>query len=145
MLYAAYLAGNAFTRSYVGYAHGVAHSLGGKYNTPHGLANAVLLPFVLEIYGKAVHKKLAELAVGAGLCENGTPNDKAARIFIDEIRKMKRMFGIGDTIPDLRREDIPELVRHAAHESNPLYPVPVEMDAQELERLYELVVEEKSA
>ncbi len=58
MLHASFYAGCAFTKSYVGYVHAVAHSLGGEYNVPHGLANAVLLPFVLEAYGKAVHKKL---------------------------------------------------------------------------------------
>ena len=144
MLYAAYLAGNAFTRSYVGYIHGVAHSLGGKYNVPHGLANAVLLPIVLELYGEAVHKKLAELAVAAGLCDSDTLDAEAAQAFIGGIKHMKKLFGIGDTFPELRREDIPELVRQAAHESNPLYPVPVEMDAKELEKIYELVLEEKA-
>lgn len=48
MLRAAYLAGGAFSKSYVGYCHAVAHSLGGQYHIPHGLANAVLLPYVLE-------------------------------------------------------------------------------------------------
>ena len=144
MLYAAYLAGNAFTRSYVGYVHGIAHSLGGKYNIPHGLANAVLLPTVLESYGAAAHKKLAELAVAAGLCEAGASPAEGAEIFISAIREMKRRFGIGDTFPELKREDIPELARCAAHECNPLYPVPVEMDAAELEHLYEKVlVQEK--
>ena len=52
MLRASYYAGCAFTKSYVGYVHAVAHSLGGEYNVPHGLANAILLPFVLEAYGK---------------------------------------------------------------------------------------------
>ena len=81
MLYAAYLAGNAFTRSYVGYVHGIAHSLGGKYNIPHGYANAVLLPVVLEQYGAAAHRKLTELAVAAGLCEEGTvPSEGAAAL-----------------------------------------------------------------
>lgn len=50
MLKASFLAGRAFTKSYVGYCHAVAPSLGGKYNTPHGLANAVLLPYTLELY-----------------------------------------------------------------------------------------------
>ena len=53
MLRAAYLAGTAFTKSYVGYVHAVAHSLGGQYGIAHGLANAVLLPEVLEAYGPA--------------------------------------------------------------------------------------------
>lgn len=140
MLYAAYLAGNAFTRSYVGYVHGIAHSLGGKYNIPHGYANAVLLPVVLEQYGAAAHRKLTELAVAAGLCEEGTVPSEGAAAFIEAVREMKRNFGIGDTFPELRREDIPELARCAAHECNPLYPVPVEMNAAELEHLYELVL-----
>ena len=55
MLQAAFLAGSAFTKSYVGYVHAVAHSLGGQYNVPHGLANAVLLPNVLEFYGEAAY------------------------------------------------------------------------------------------
>lgn len=65
MLHAAYKAGIAFSKSYVGYIHAVAHSLGGKYGTPHGLANAVFMPYVLEAYGKFAHKKLHELAIEA--------------------------------------------------------------------------------
>ncbi|MGN0375028.1 MAG: iron-containing alcohol dehydrogenase, partial [Butyrivibrio sp.] len=72
MLYAAYLAGSAFTKSYVGYVHAVAHSLGGEYNTPHGLANAVLLPHVLRAYGKTVYPKLARLARAAGIVSENT-------------------------------------------------------------------------
>ena len=60
MLKAAYFAGCAFTRSYVGYVHAVAHTLGGKYGTPHGLANAVILPYVLSEYGATIHKKLKQ-------------------------------------------------------------------------------------
>ena len=61
MLRASYFAGCAFTKSYVGYVHAVAHTLGGQYNVPHGLANAVLLPFVLESYGDTIHSKLARV------------------------------------------------------------------------------------
>ena len=59
MLRAAYCAGVSFTRSYVGYVHGIAHSLGGQYGVPHGLANAVILPYFLDAYGAACQKKLA--------------------------------------------------------------------------------------
>lgn len=57
MLRAAYMAGIAFSKSYVGYIHALAHSLGGRYGTPHGLANAVIMPYVLEGYGACVCKK----------------------------------------------------------------------------------------
>lgn len=59
MLYAAYCAGVAFTKSYVGYVHAVAHSLGGQYRIPHGFANAVILPYFLKAYGAACHRPLA--------------------------------------------------------------------------------------
>lgn len=73
MLHASYYAGCAFTKSYVGYVHAVAHSLGGEYNVPHGYANAVLLPYVLQEYGESIHKKLSKLAVAAGICTKETP------------------------------------------------------------------------
>ena len=71
MLRASYLAGTAFTKSYVGYVHAVAHSLGGCYGIPHGLANSVLLPVILEAYGTAAHKKLARLARLTGISDSG--------------------------------------------------------------------------
>lgn len=141
MLHASYYAGCAFTKSYVGYVHAVAHSLGGEYNIPHGLANAVLLPLVLEVYGSSIHKKLWEMAVYAGLCEKDTPCEEAAALFIGRIRKMKRKYAIEDTISEIRREDIPRLAAYADREANPLYPVPVLMDAKELQIFYDLLME----
>ena len=136
MLKASYFAGCAFTKSYVGYVHAVAHSLGGEYNVPHGLANAVLLPFVLEAYGEKIHKKLHRLAVAAKLADKDTPADEAAELFIDAIKDMKERFGIGNRIPEIREEDIPKLAHYADKEANPLYPVPVLMDEKELEEFY---------
>ena len=141
MLHASFYAGCAFTKSYVGYVHAVAHSLGGEYNVPHGLANAVLLPFVLEAYGTCIHKKLYRLALAAGLVEKGTPYDEAAQIFIDAVKDMKKRFEIGDTIAELKEEDIPKLAHYADKEANPLYPVPKLMDAAELEQFYYMILE----
>ena len=68
MLKGSYLAGRAFTHAYVGYVHAIAHNLGGLYGTPHGLANAVILPYVLDYYADAAYPQLAKLAdiVGVG-------------------------------------------------------------------------------
>ena len=82
MLIAAYKAGVAFTKSYVGTVHSIAHSLGGKYNTAHGLANAVILPVVLKKYGKSVHKKLWKLSVCAGLCDKNTNKETASYLHL---------------------------------------------------------------
>ena len=141
MLHAAFLAGAAFTVSYVGYVHAVAHSLGGKYNVPHGLANAILLPYVLEKYGKSAERKLAELADVIGL--KGKDNEEKARAFIEAIKAMERDMKIPEKIQGIRKEDIPELSAYAAKEANPLYPVPMLMNANELEEFYYDVLEEK--
>ena len=136
MLHASFYAGCAFTKSYVGYVHAIAHSLGGEYNVPHGLANAVILPMMLEAYGEKIHKKLARLAVAAGLADPDTPDYDAAKRFIQAIKDMKKHFGIGDRIPQIQETDIPKLAHYADKESNPLYPVPVLMNAAELEPFY---------
>ena len=98
MLHASFYAGCAFTKSYVGYVHAVAHSLGGEYNVPHGLANAVLLPMVLREYGSCIDKKLHNLAIAAGVAEKNTPDHEAAELFIQAIEEMKKEFGIGNTV-----------------------------------------------
>ena len=144
MLHASFYAGCAFTKSYVGYVHAIAHSLGGEYNVPHGLANAVILPMMLEAYGEKIHKKLARLAVAAGLADPDTPDYDAAKRFIQAIKDMKKHFGIGDRIPQIQETDIPKLAHYADKEANPLYPVPVLMDASELEPYYHMLMEEDS-
>lgn len=142
MLHASFYAGCAFTKSYVGYVHAIAHSLGGEYNVPHGLANAVILPMLLEAYGEKIHKKLARLAIAAGLADEDTPCSEAAGQFIQAVKDMKKRFGIGDHIPEIRKTDIPKLAHYADKEANPLYPVPVLMDAAELEPFYRMLMTE---
>ena len=136
LLRASYCAGVAFTRSYVGYVHGIAHSLGGQYGIAHGLANAVILPHMLRHYGASVTGKLAILARKASLVPPGTGEEEAAERLISWIEEMNHDFGIPKGIPQIREEDIPQMARHASRECNPLYPVPVLMNRQELEAIY---------
>ena len=136
MLQAAYKAGIAFSKSYVGYIHAVAHSLGGQYNIPHGLANSVLMPLVLEEYGPCVYKKLHKLGIAAGVCTEEDSHEEAARKFIQAIRDLNKRMRIPVTLPKIKEEDIPRMARHAAKEANPLYPVPRLLNARELETFY---------
>ncbi|MCM1289942.1 MAG: iron-containing alcohol dehydrogenase [Corallococcus sp.] len=134
---AAYLAGLAFTRAYVGYVHALAHALGGKYGTPHGLANAVLLPKVLQKYGKSAHKKLAKLAKAVGLAEKSDSREQSAQKFIDAVVQLNKDLGIPDGFGGTVVEsDVKELARHAEREANPLYPVPQLWTEREFEEIY---------
>ncbi len=136
MLHASNRAGLAFSISYVGYVHAVAHSLGGQYGIAHGLANAVLLPIVLEDYGPCVYGKLSELAAAAGIADEGASEEHNAVKFIKAVRDMNKRMGIPEKLKGIDRKDIPVMAGHADREANPLYPVPKLMDAKELERFY---------
>ena len=156
MQQAAFLAGAAFTRAYVGYVHALAHQLGGMYGTPHGLANAVLLPLVLEAYGPPAERALAEMAVVAGVVNPPkVAEETLARVFgrlkpeqrheyahdfIAAIQSLSDDLGIPRQLPELKESDIPLLARRAAHEANPLYPVPRIMTTSELEALYRKIL-----
>jgi len=139
MLQASYKAGFAFTRGGVGNVHAIAHALGGKYNIPHGLANAVILPVVLEDYGAAVHRKLTHLAEAAGLVSASSTKNPAekARILINTIYAMNERMGIPNGFNCIKNEDIQQIVEWANKECNPLYPVPVFYSKQRFSRVIE--------
>ena len=135
MLTGSYYAGVAFTRAYVGYVHAIAHTLGGFYHTPHGLANSVILPVVLEFYGESVYKKLARLADIVGIA--GESDEVKAKAFIQAIKDMNKKMNIPETFIDtIKEEDIPLMVDRAYAEAHPLYPVPKNKRKKQLEDTY---------
>ena len=136
MLIASYKAGCAFTVSYVGYVHAIAHSLGGKYDIGHGLANAVILPYVLNSYGDTITNKLAKLSHICNFCNENTSNKEATKIFLEKLAELERQLNIPTHIAELKQEDIETLAKQADKEANPLYPVPLLMDNKELEEIY---------
>lgn len=141
MLHAAYKAGVAFSKSYVGYIHAVAHSMGGQYGTPHGLANAVIMPYVLDEYGESAYKKLCRLGIAAGVCSEENSYAEGAGSFIEAVRMLNDELGIPHKIEGIRKEDIPVMARHAEREANPLYPVPKLMTRNELEKFYHKIAD----
>ena len=128
MLIASFYAGMAFTRAYVGYVHAIAHNLGGIYGTPHGLANAVILPYVLEYFGESAYERLARLADVAGITNQSQSNEEKAKLFIAKIKEMNKNMNIPEHFDFIEDKDIPTLVERALKEGNPLYPVPKIMD-----------------
>ena len=134
MLIASFKAGAAFTRACVGNVHAIAHTIGGLYHVPHGLANAVVLPIVLEDYGSAVYGKLARLATLSQVDCEGSEAERAKE-FIRHIRQMNEHMGIPEHLPQIREEDIAQMAEWADQEANPLYPVPVIYDKKHFEEV----------
>ncbi len=140
MLKASFLAGSAFTRAFVGYVHAIAHNLGGLYGTPHGLANAVILPYVLEWYGDSIYKPLSRLADLIGITNENMSLEEKAKAFINEVKRMNKAMNIPDKFDFIKEEDIPTLVQRALKEGNPGYPVPKIMNKEECEKVVRLLM-----
>jgi len=143
MLKASFYAGCAFTRAFVGYVHAIAHNLGGLYNTPHGLANAVILPHVLEWYGEKIYKKLAKLADLSQISSKNMSDEQKAKAYINEIKRMNKAMNIPETFDFIKEEDIPTLVKRALKEGNPGYPVPKIMNEVECEKVIRSIMSKK--
>lgn len=136
---AAYLAGMAFTRAYVGYVHAIAHTLGGFYSIPHGYANAIILPHVLEYYGKSAHKPLAELADLVGLTDASDATEQKADAFIHAIKNLNKRMDIPSRIEGIKEGDISTMVKRALDEGNPLYPVPKILFEDDITHLFQVI------
>lgn len=140
MALASTYAGMAFTRANVGYVHAIAHQFGGKYHTPHGLANAIMLPLVLRYSAPAVMDKLAQLALRAKLGHEGERTDTLAERFLDAVEQLNEDLGIPTHLAALREEDIPALAKAACHEAHVGYPVPRYMTQEVCEQLIRSVL-----
>ncbi len=123
MALAAFYAGSAFTTTSLGYVHAIAHQFGRVCATPHGNANAMVLPEVLTAYGDCVHQRLADLALLVGI---GSDNDTTADLatsFIQAIREMRDEMEMPLKPKGLKQEDVPTIVNEAVSEAGNLYPV----------------------
>lgn len=138
MALASYYAGLAFTRTNVGYVHAIAHQLGAHYRTPHGLANATLLPHVLAFSMEAATARMAEMARMIGA--QGFGDAALARAFLDAVRNLARQIGISPTLEALQVQDIPTLAREAITEAYMKYPVPRYMETGDCEQLLRQVL-----
>lgn len=136
MAIASYMAGLAFTRAGVGYVHAFAHQLGGLYHVPHGLANAILMPYVLDFSKPNCAGRLAELARVSGLGRTGASESELADAFIARIRQMNEDMQIPTRVKELRREDFDKIIDRAFAEAHGTYGVPRYLSrAQALELL----------
>lgn len=133
MLIASFYAGCAFTKSYVGYVHALAHAIGGKYNLPHGLLNAIILPKVLIKYDKSIYKKIVFIAKANNIATENDNNESSFNKFINYILELNNKMNIPTKINELNENDIHYLATLAFNEANPLYPVPKLFSIKDLE------------
>lgn len=143
MALASTYAGLAFTRANVGYVHAIAHQFGGKYHTPHGLANAIMLPHVMRYSAPSITKRLAQLAVRAKLGKASERDDALADKFLNAIDDLNRDLGIPLYLDKLQEADIPALAKAACHEAHTGYPVPRYMTQKQCEQLIRQVLPPK--
>jgi alcohol dehydrogenase class IV len=142
MALASTYAGLAFTRANVGNVHAIAHQLGGKYHTPHGLANAIMLPQVLRFSAPEITAKLAMLAVRAKVGNESQPEEELADRFLDSVEALAASIGIPRRLDALRAADIPALADAACWEADTNYPVPRRMTQEDCESMLRAVLPE---
>jgi alcohol dehydrogenase class IV len=124
MAVAACMAGLAFTRAGVGYVHAISHQLGGLYQVPHGLANAIVMPYVLEFSKPNCAHRLADLARVSDIGDSAESDAELADAFIARIRKLNADMQIPGSIEELRRDDFDKIIDRAFAEAHGTYGVP---------------------
>ncbi|MAD46056.1 MAG: L-threonine dehydrogenase [Oceanospirillaceae bacterium] len=128
MAYAEFLAGMAFNNASLGYVHAMAHQLGGFYDLPHGVCNAILLPHVQTFNAQVAADRLGDVAKAMGCDVSGKSADDAAQICIDAIRALAADVNIPAGVAELgmKEEDIPTLAENAMKDAcgvtNPIQP-----------------------
>jgi alcohol dehydrogenase class IV len=129
MAMGAYYAGLAINQVNVGNVHAIAHQLGGKYGIPHGLANALVLPHILEFCCEEAQSRLAELAVLIGVGRAGEDPGALAHSFIQAVRDLRTDVGIPNQMDVIKRADFDVICQQAIAEGGG-YPVPRLLDRE---------------
>ncbi|WP_407904028.1 L-threonine dehydrogenase [Escherichia coli] len=137
MAYAQFLAGMAFNNASLGYVHAMAHQLGGFYNLPHGVCNAVLLPYVQAFNSKVAAARLRDCAAAMGENVTGKNDEEGAEVCINAIRELAKKVNIPAGLRDLnvKDEDIPELARNALKDACGLTN-PIQATHEEIVAIY---------
>lgn len=128
MTYACFLGGIAFNNAGLGYVHAMAHQLGGVYDLPHGVCNAMLLPYVEEMNAKHVPGKFRHIAKAIGMDVKGRSDEECSDYVIEAIRQLSKEVGIPEKLSELGVKD-PDVewladnaMKDACAPSNPYEP-----------------------
>ncbi len=137
MALAQYIAGMGFSNVGLGIVHSMAHQLGALYNTPHGVANALLLPYVLEYNGETCGDRFIDMAKAMNLDVDGLNEKEVVKLVVTSIQNLNQRLNIPSSIKEIggKIEDIPILAEKAL--KDPCTPGnPREMDLLEFENLF---------
>lgn len=131
LLVASFYAGVAFSRTFVGYVHAFSHNIGGKFGVPHGLANSVLLPHIMEYYKDTCELKFSRLYDLVELdCACVSDSEKAEK-FIQQLYKMNKDMGVPDNLDKFEKSSIDEIISLSFKEAHGTYPVPKYMSSDD--------------
>jgi alcohol dehydrogenase len=135
---AQFLAGMAFNNAFLGYVHAMAHQLGGQYNLPHGVCNALLLPHVEAVNASACAPRMGDVARALGVDTTGLSTEAAAQSAVKAMFDLARTVGIPARLSDLgvKREDIPMMAINAMKDGSGATN-PRKLTQAEIEAIYE--------
>ncbi len=135
LLVASFYAGVAFSRTFIGYVHAFAHSIGGKFGIAHGLANAVILPYVMEYYKDTCEAKFAELHDMVGL-ESGSDDRKSkSDNFVQSLFDMNKSMDVPNRLEKFDKSSIEDIVTASFKEAHGTYPVPKYMTREQAKEI----------
>ncbi|WP_367108794.1 iron-containing alcohol dehydrogenase [uncultured Psychrobacter sp.] len=132
---AAHYGGIAFNKAGLGYVHAIAHQLGAYYHIPHGRANAIVLPYILDLNRKASEKRLATLARKINLIDNDqvdSSDGELADHLIAKVRELLATVGIDPVVKGMQESDFKTIAKAAAKEVSDTYAVPTYMSASKI-------------
>ena len=116
---AQYIAGMGFSNVGLGIVHSMAHQLGAVYDTPHGLANAILLPTIMRFNGEVCYERFREILIALGVDAKSMNKDEVIDKFVEMIEDLSRKVGITQTVKDTgcREEDLEMLAQKAMNDA----------------------------
>jgi alcohol dehydrogenase len=143
MALASHYAGLALNQAGLGYVHAIAHQIGGHYGLPHGLSNAIVMPYVLEFSRPEINPRLAELARFSKLVTQETSTAIAAQAFMDELKSLMRDVNIKSVVPNMNARDFDDIMQAAFKEAHGTYAVPKYMTEEDCKQILYVISQQK--
>jgi lactaldehyde reductase len=136
-----YVAGMGFSNVGLGIVHSMAHPLGALYDTPHGVANAIILPTVMEYNAEATGEKYREIARAMGVeGVDSMSQEEYRKAAVDAVKKLSEDVGIPKDLKEIvKREDIPFLAQ-SAYDDACRPGNPKETSVEDITKLYESLI-----